>query len=186
MSDQPGRESVEDDLGGSYSLDDEDQLQPEDTLDGDEDPLEEGYSPPDRLQGVTAWGTTPEEQLQGETIEQRIHQELPDPDTAYGAPDNESGMDDGEDMVGGDDVDAIPAERDFLGGDGPPVGRLVAPDEGVGVDRESEAVASEAEPVGSASPEESAMHFVQDAQGEDFDLLGLDDPDSDGEPSAQV
>ena len=37
---------------------------------------------------------------------------MPDPDTAYGAPDNESGLDDVEgDMVGGDDPDAIPAER---------------------------------------------------------------------------
>lgn len=180
MSDQPGRESVEDDLG-SYSLDDENQLQPEDTLDGDEDPLEHGYSPPDRLQGVTAWGTTAEEQLQGETIEQRIHQELPDPDSAYGAPDNESGMDGGDDMVGGDDVDAIPAERDFVGGEGQPVGSLVAPDEGLGEDRESEAVARETEAVGSATPEESAMHYVGDAESEN-----LDDEQPAGEPLGQV
>lgn len=180
MSDQPGRESIEDDLGGSYSVDDEDQLQPEDTLIGDEDPLEQGYSPPERLQGVTAWGTTPEEQLQGETIEQRIHQELPDPETAYGAPDNESGLD-GDDMVGGDDKDAIPAERDFLGSDGAPVGRLVAPDEGAAEDRESDAVASEAEAVGSAWPEESAMHYVGNAESGDLGDEQLDDEQPDGE-----
>ncbi|MEP7161433.1 MAG: adenosine deaminase [Dermatophilaceae bacterium] len=50
----------------------------------------------------------------GETIEQRIMQEVPDPNSAYGAPDNESGLDGPED-IGGDDPDAIPADEDFLG-----------------------------------------------------------------------
>lgn len=49
-----------------------------------------------------------------ESIEQRIAQEEPDPASAYGAPDNESGLD-GPPPVGGDDPDAIPADRDFLG-----------------------------------------------------------------------
>ena len=39
-----------------------------------------------------------------ETIDERIRQEVPDPDSAYGAPDNESGLDD--DRVGGDDPDS--------------------------------------------------------------------------------
>ena len=38
-------------------------------------------------------GVTAEEQSRDETIDQRIEQELPDPGTAYGAPDNESGLD---------------------------------------------------------------------------------------------
>ena len=44
-----GSESV-----GSYSLDDEDQLPSEDTLDdrGIDDLLDEGYSPPERPRGV--------------------------------------------------------------------------------------------------------------------------------------
>lgn len=119
MSDQPGRESFEDDLG-SYSLDDENQLQPEDTLDAGGDPLDEGYSPPDRQDRRTEWGTTPAEQAQDESIEQRIMQEEPDPDSAYGAPDDEGGLDasdDESDRVGGDDPDAIRAEDDFLGGE---------------------------------------------------------------------
>lgn len=166
MSDQPGRESREDDLG-SYSVDAEDQLQPEDTLDGSQDPLDRGYTPPDRLHGSLAWGTTAEEQAQDETIEQRIRQEVPDPDTAYGAPDNESGLDDEPQFVGGDDPDAIPAEQDFLGSEGQRVGRLVAPDEGLGEDTESDAIAREGSPTSQDSPEEAAMHYVDQDELED-------------------
>ncbi len=179
MSDQPGRESIEDDLT-TYSVDDEDQLQPEDTLDGSVDPLDRGYQVPDRFQGVTAWGITADEQRQDETIDQRIRQERPDPDSAYGAPDNESGMDRREPMVGGDDPDAIPAEQDFVGGEGQPafggadsqqdldgdpdagVGSLVAPDAGGGEDAEPEALAQEEQAVGAGSPEEAAMHLDND------------------------
>ena len=93
MSEQ--QENTADDLG-DYSLDDEDQLQPEDTLEQDDvdDVLDRGYSPPTGAQGSLAHGVTAEEQHRDETIEERIHQEVPDPASAYGAPDNESGLDD--------------------------------------------------------------------------------------------
>jgi hypothetical protein len=127
---------------GSYSLDDEDQLESEDTLvdRGVDNVLDEGYSPPEKPLGVDRWGTTAWEQSQDETIDQRIQQEEPDPNTAYGAPDNESGLDEeAGDMVGGDDPDAIPAENDFVGDMGQRAGRLVDPDEGVlGVDDEAD------------------------------------------------
>ncbi len=99
MSDQSGRESYDNDLG-SYSLDEEDQLQPEDTLiqDGVEDTLDRGYSPPERPRGVDAYGTTASEQAHGETIDQRIRQEEPDPGSAYGAPENESRLDNLDDQ----------------------------------------------------------------------------------------
>ena len=63
---------------GSYSLDDEDQLQPEDTLDdrGLDDLLDEGYSPPERPRGVDAFGTTVAEQRRRESIEQRLAHEV--------------------------------------------------------------------------------------------------------------
>ena len=59
MSDNEPNETIGDDLT-TYSVDDEDQLQAEDTLEGDdlEDVLDRGYSPNDRPQGVTAHGTT--------------------------------------------------------------------------------------------------------------------------------
>ena len=142
MSEQ--QENTADDLG-DYSLDDEDQLQPEDTLVDDDvdDVLDRGYSPADRPQGSLAHGVTAEEQHRDETIDERIHQEVPDPTSAYGAPDNESGLDDEDDRLGGDDPDSIAAEDDWLGdgevGDAR-AGRLVAPDEGVGYDDEKDLV----------------------------------------------
>ena len=166
MSDQPGTESFDNDLG-SYSVDDEDQLQPEDTLEGGGDPLDEGYSPPDSQDRRTEWGTTAYEQSQEETIEQRIMQEEPDPDSAYGAPDDEGGLDRenlDEDRVGGDDEDSIPASEDFLGEDDrvdTPAGRLVAPDEGAHEDLDAELEADEYADTGGESPEESAMRIVE-------------------------
>ncbi len=150
----------------------DDQLQPDDTLDdkydepGHEDMLDGGYNPPDRPRGSMAWGVTAWEESQEETIEQRIKQEIPDPDSAYGAPDNESGLDDDADMLGGDDPDAIPAEDDFVGDGGRQVGRLVAPDEGSGIDDEKDEVAEDVGfDGGVASPEESAMHIATDEPG---------------------
>ena len=118
MSDDVGRENYDNDLG-SYSIDDEDQLQPEDTLiqDDVEDTLDRGYSPPERPRGVDAFGTTVAEQRRGESLEQRIAQEVPDPASAYGAPDNERPRPRGQDRVGGDDPDSIAAEDDFIGDD---------------------------------------------------------------------
>ena len=164
MSDQTSRENLDGEYG-TYSLDDEDQLQPEDTLDGTGDPLDASYQTADRLQGVTAWGTTPEEERTDETIEQRIGQEVPDPDSAYGAPDNESGLDE-DPRVGGDDPDSIPADRDWVGESAEHVGRLVAPDEGMGSDTEKDMVArGTGNP--DRSPEGSAMHYVDDNEESD-------------------
>ena len=51
-----------------------------------------------------------------ESLEQRIMQEEPDPASAYGAPDDESGLDRGDgNRIGGDDPDSIPADSDVLG-----------------------------------------------------------------------
>jgi len=154
---------------GSYSVDDEDQLQPEDTLvdRGTEDALDEGYSPPDRPRGVYAFGTTATEQAQEETIDQRILQEEPDPDSAYGAPDNESGLDNVDrDSVGGDDPDAIDAADDFLGGGEVGEirsGRLLAPDEGAHEDVDKDMIAGDVGIDGAgASAEEAAMHIVDE------------------------
>lgn len=147
---------------GSYSLDDEDQLQPEDTLDdrGVDDLLDEGYSPPERPRGVDAFGTTLAEQQQGESLEQRLAHEEADPANMVEDPLDYS------DMVGGDDPDAIAAEDDFLG-DGEVgarrSGRLLAPDEGSHEDTESDMVAEDVGiDGGGSSAEEAAMHIVED------------------------
>jgi hypothetical protein len=170
MSDQP--ENISDDLG-DYSIDDEDQLQPIDTLDqGVDDYLDTGFSPPDRPRGSLAHGVTAEEQHRDETIDERIRQEVPEEGTAYGAPDNESGLDD-DGLLGGDDPDAIAAEDDWLGdgevGDAR-AGRLVAPDEGTGYDEEKDLVGEDVGIDGAAaSAEEAAVHVIEEPYDEDSD-----------------
>ena len=147
---------------GSYSLDEEDQLQAEDTLDdrGVDDLLDEGYSPPERPRGVDAFGTTLAEQRQGESIDQRLAHEVPDPSSTI------EDFLKGPDLVGGDDPDAIAAEDDFLG-DGEVgdrrTGRLMAPDEGSHEDTESDMVARDVgRDGGGSSAEEAAMHIIED------------------------
>ena len=95
------------------------------------DELDRGYSPPESWSAAQGFGNTPYEEASGETLEQRIAQEEPEEGTAYGAPEPEGilggaddlsgeGVDgrgpDDRDMVGGDDPDAIPADRDVLDG----------------------------------------------------------------------
>lgn len=59
----------------------DDQLPIEDTLDdrGVDDALDEGYSPPEKLRGATAKSVTPRGELEGESIDERLPQEEPDP-----------------------------------------------------------------------------------------------------------
>ncbi len=131
---------------GGYSVDDEDQPQGDgDSMSDDRgltEPLDEGYSPPERWSVGQGYGNTPLEEELGETLDQRIAQEEPEPDP-YAEEDTED-LDDGE--VG--DVRA---------------GRLVAPDEGAGEDVDSEMFADDAGIDGAgASAEEAAMHVVDD------------------------
>ena len=67
---------------GAYSVDDEDQLQQEDTLvdRGLDDALDEGYSAPEKWSAGEGFGNTPYEEQVGETLDQRIAQEVPEPD----------------------------------------------------------------------------------------------------------
>ncbi|MFK4084230.1 DUF5709 domain-containing protein [Kribbella sp. NPDC020789] len=141
---------------GSYSVDDEDQLQAEDTLNdrGVDDLLDEGYSPPEKWSAGEGFGTTADEALQGETLDQRIAQEEPDVDPY---------AEDGED-VGGPEVGVRRS------------GRLVAPDEGAHSDSESDLVAQDVGFDGAAaSAEEAAIHVVDDE--ENFELDDDDDTD---------
>lgn len=150
------REDLDTDLT-SYSLDDEDQLQPGDSLVGtgraDEDALDAGYSPPDSARGSYAHGVTAAEQGSPESIAERLKQEEPHPEWE---PEEE------REVVGGDDPDSIAAEDDWLGdqevGDGR-AGRLVGPDEGSHDDVEAQAWGRDVGvDGGAASAEEAAVH----------------------------
>ncbi len=130
---------------GEYSVDDEDQLQASDTLDerGVDDVLDEGIVTREGWSPAQGFGNTPAEEHQGETLEQRVAQEVPDYDPAKDTWDEED-LDDHE----------VGDERS---------GRLVAPDEGRYEDQESESVAQDVGIDGAgASAEEAAMHVVDE------------------------
>ena len=149
-----------------YSVDDEDQPQSGgDSLTDNRglvNPLDEGYSPPERPREVESYGITAQEQHDGESIDMRLEEELPDdPQDEH---DPRAHVRHGDDRVGGDDPDAISVEDDFLGypevGDRR-AGRLVAPDEGAHEDRESDLLANdEGFSGGAASAEEAAVHVI--------------------------
>lgn len=131
----------------SYSVDDEDQPQSMgDSLVSDRglaEPLDEGYSPPEKWSAAEGYGNTPYEEEQGETLDQRVAQEVPEPDP-YEAAANEG------ENVGGE----VGAERS---------GRLVAEDEGLAQDTEKDLVAEDVGIDGAAaSAEEAAVHTIDE------------------------
>lgn len=132
-----------------------DQIQPEDSLldRGTDDVLDEGYSPPERWSSAERFGNTAEEQLEGESLDERLRQEVPDVEPQYA-----------------DDIDPslgdLPETEEFLDdgevGDAR-AGRLVDPDEGMGPDVEKDLVGDDVGIDGSAaSAEEAAVHVVED------------------------
>jgi hypothetical protein len=135
---------------GDYSVDDEDQPSNIDGLpDSDvEDELDRGYSPPEKWSAGEGFGNTPYEEATGESLEQRVAQEEPEPDPYVEAergddPDDED-LDDGE----------VGDER---------AGRLVDLDEGLGEDTEKDLVGDDVGiDGGAASAEEAAVHIVPD------------------------
>lgn len=101
--------------------------------------LDSGYSPPESYRGE-GFGTTAEEQLQGESLDERLRQEVPDQDPY--APEDEI-LDDGE----------VGSER---------AGRLVDPDGGIGEDVDKELFGEDVGIDGAgASAEEAAVHIVE-------------------------
>ena len=143
------------------SVDDEDQLQPEDTLDdGDlEDVLDRGYSPPDRAPKGYDDYPTEAERRQGESLDDKLAEEEPDVDPY---------ADDGED----DDREDENALDEQLGLDEADqrTGRLVAPDAGQGQDVDKQEVAQDVGIDGAgASAEEAAMHVTREPEPESYE-----------------
>jgi hypothetical protein len=125
-------------------------LDASDTLDDDRtsDPLDTGIAAPDRWAGANRFGTTPAEEREGESLEQRLAEEEPDIDPYAEPADDE------------DELTRRGYERE------PRAGRLVAEDEGSGEDVEADSVAWDAGiDAGGASAEEAAMHVVDDPDG---------------------
>ncbi|MGW1668222.1 DUF5709 domain-containing protein [Streptomyces sp. NPDC002324] len=151
MTDENMADDAYQPTGGNEEQEDASPLDLQDALDERtyDDILDEGYSPPEKPLGVDSRGTTAAEQHEGESLDDRLRQEVPDVEVPPG------------DGIG-----------DLPGGQGEPVdpeagadraGRLVAPDEGVRTDTTKEVVAEdEGIDGGAAGAEEAAMHVVPD------------------------
>ncbi|MQY34268.1 hypothetical protein SRB17_22340 [Streptomyces sp. RB17] len=126
-------------------------LDPQDAVDERtyDDVLDEGYSPPERPLAVTKQGTTASEQQAGETLDERLAQEVPDAQPPAG--------DDIGDLPGGEGEPVDPEAGDAR------AGRLVAPDEGAHPDTTKEEIAGDVGvDGGAAGAEEAAVHVVDE------------------------
>lgn len=139
----------------NYEQDQDGIINPEDQLSesGMDKVLEMGYSPPEKPLGLDKFGTTLAEERQGESLDQRLAQEEPDPAMDVDLVEGGSGdVPDGalsEDVL--DDGEVGDARA----------GRLVDPDQGGFSDLEKDLVGSDVGiDGGAASAEEAAMHIV--------------------------
>jgi hypothetical protein len=130
-----------------YSVDDEDQPQSTGDSLSDSDriaePLDEGYSPPEKWSAAQGYGNTPLEEETGESLDQRLAQEVPEADP----------------------YQAAAAEAEHVEGEVGQgrSGRLVAEDEGVAEDTEKDLVADDVGVDGAgASAEEAAVHTIEE------------------------
>jgi hypothetical protein len=125
-------------------LEDDGVLDASDTLDGEigEDPLDAGFIPPDRWSAGEGFGTTLAEERAGESLDQLLAEEEPEPDPYADADLPEDGS-----------ASEQPEPRS---------GRLVADDEGAHPDAEADLVAHDVGIDGGAATAEEAAVHIQD------------------------
>ncbi|MFY1679601.1 MULTISPECIES: DUF5709 domain-containing protein [unclassified Streptomyces] len=136
---------------GSEQREDTGVLDSGDTLedDGVDDPLDRGWSPPERPRAVERDGVTADGRRRGDSLDDRLAEERPDI-----APHGDDGLGDG----GWSDGELLDNEVGAARS-----GRLVAPDEGARTDEEAALVARDVGIDGAAaSAEEAAVHVVDE------------------------
>jgi|SRR5882757_1647422 hypothetical protein len=143
----PGTDGLEDtDFTGDGELD------ASDTLEGDpgDDPLDTGIAPPDRWSAGERFGSTLAEEREGESLDQLLAEEEPEPDP-FADPGPSAGSD-------------LPREGPESGDEAQPrSGRLVAEDEGSHFDNEPDLVARDVGiDAGAAGAEEAAVHLTDE------------------------
>ena len=136
-----------------------------------DDPLDRGVVPPERWSAGVRFGDTANEQSEGESLDQLLSEEEPDPaldldedDEDDEDEDEDEDEEEEDDDAGDEDVDGL------LLDDGPDAraGRLVAEDEGAHPDEEEDLVATDVGiDGGGATAEEAAMHVVEE---DDYDI----------------
>jgi hypothetical protein len=153
MSDASAGDEVYQPTGDNEEQADAAPLDMEDALGEDDydESLDRGYSPPERPYGVEAGGTTGEEQREGQSLDDRLAEEVPDVSEAPG------------DGVG-DTSDAEGEPVDPEAG-GARAGRLVADGQGAGRTSGDPASARDVGvDGGAAGAEEAAVHLVDDPE----------------------
>ncbi|WP_406143861.1 DUF5709 domain-containing protein [Streptomyces sp. NBC_01012] len=152
MSEQGRGDDVYQPEGSDADNRPDDGLDPENVIDEPDldDMLDTGYSPPEKPLGVSKYGTTGEEQREGESLDRRLAQEVPEDDplpadrAADGPEDNGPEEDDAGD------------ER---------AGRVAVTDEEPGAERNNRVLGRDVGiDGGAASAEEAAVH-IQDDDG---------------------
>jgi len=127
-------------------LEDDGTLDASDSLEGDpgDDPLDQGIVPPDRWSAGEGFGTTLAEERAGESLDQLLAEEEPEPDP-YGS-----------------DDDGLEPE--------PRSGRLVAEDKGTHSVADPDLVARDVGiDAGAATAEEAAVHTTDEPGGATYD-----------------
>ena len=148
---EPGDDGTND-LDDSVDLD---QAFGDDDVDGTV--YDTGYSPPEKPQGMTRFGTTWAEEEQGESLDQRLAQEVPDPNLAADL--EASSADENVDSVDNSRIEDEDLSYGEIGEQR--AGRLVDPDEGLGADEEKDLIGSDVGiDEGAASAEEAAVHVI--------------------------
>lgn len=139
--------------------------EPADSLTGDPgdpgaDPLDRGVAPPERWSAGMRFGSTADEQEAGESLDQLLAEEEPDPALDI---DDEVPEEDSEEADDEDEADEYVDGLLLDDGPDPRAGPLVAEDEGAHPDEEADLVARDAGvDGGAASAEEAAVHVVED------------------------
>ena len=164
---QPSDDS---EIYNGYSVDDEDQPQSSgDSLVDDrglKEPLDEGYSPPEKWSVGQKYGNTPFEEHEGESLDQRLAQEVPD--------------------ISPDDVESVGGEVGAVR-----AGRLIEDDAGARTDTDKDLYATDVGIDGAgASAEEAAVHVIPDPAEmfddertiDDVEIIADENPDA-AEPS---
>ena len=139
-----------------------------DTLSGapGDDPLDRGVVPPERWSAGVRFGDTATEQSEGESLDELLAEEEPDPVLDFDEDDDEDEdlEDEDDDDAGDEDVDGLLLDD----GPDPRAGRLVAEDEGAHPNEEEDLVARDVGiDGGGASAEEAAVHVVEE---DDYDI----------------
>ena len=126
---------------------DQDQLQPDTSLEnrGVDDALDEGYSPPEKPSVLLREG-------EHDTLDERLSEEIPEPD-----PYADDDVDEEDNLtVRADEENLDDGEVGYVR-----AGRLVDPNEGIGLDEDADLIGEDVGvDSGAASAEEAAMHIV--------------------------